>query len=298
MESILHCSAVALAAAIGCGEVTEIDSAALFPEGPWVEDSGLYYVQYAGHSLNHWDGDALRVLWQSEGCGPSAVAAFGEALLVTCYDAGTLVEVSRAGDTLTTWDADSLGEPLVGPNDLTPDGAGGMFVTASGPWESAPIAGKIYWLTPGVPAPEMVADDLHYANGIALGPQDGRIYVAESEAGRIVSFAVTEGPGLGDRRLFARLADLDPRAAPNPYPDGIEFGPDGNLWIGQYSSGRILVAAPDATLAGALDLPALAVPNLAFSADGKILYVAAVDSYHAPYPGRLLAVRLTGAASR
>jgi gluconolactonase len=289
----LTCAALALSAGIGCADVAVLDGTALFPEGPYVTEAGPHWVEYADSMLMRWDGSAAVEVWRGEGCGPSAVMPFGAGFLLTCYDSGKLVEVGADGAQLAEWSADDLGEPLVGPNDLTSDGAGGAFFTASGPWEAAPIAGKVYWLAPGAPAPQMLADDLHYANGIALNPQDGRLYVAESEAGRIISFAITEGPGLTDRRLALRLVTLDPESGPLPYPDGFEFGPDGNLWIGQYSQPRILVAAPDGTLVGRLELPGVATPNLAFSADGKTLYVAVVDSFEAPYPGKLLAVTLT-----
>jgi gluconolactonase len=290
----LSCAALALAAGIGCAPAVEVlDGGALFPEGPHAGAEGPVWVEYADHTLMRWDGAAAVELWKGDGCGPSAVMPFGAGWLVTCYDAGTLVEVGAEGAVVAEWAADDAGAALVGPNDLASDGAGGAFVTASGPWESAPIAGKVLWVTPGLPAPQVLADDLHYANGIALGP-DGRLYVAESEAGRIVSFGVTEGPGLDDRRLHVRLGTLDPESGPLPYPDGIEFDAAGNLWIGQFSQPRILVAAPDGTLAGRLELPGVATPNLAFSADGRTLYVAAVDSFEAPWPGKLLAVTLTG----
>lgn len=289
------CTALALAAGIGCvAEVAVLDAEALFPEGPHATETGVIYVEYADHALMRWEAGAAVEVWRADGCGPSAAMPFGAGWLVTCYDSGSLVEVGADGTVVAEWTSDDTGAPLVGPNDLTSDGAGGAFVTASGPWESAPIAGKVYWVTPGLPAPQVLADDLHYANGIALGPEDGRLYVAESEAGRIVSFAVTEGPGLTDRRLHVRLQTLDPESGPLAFPDGIEFGPGGRLWIGQYGQPRILVAAPDGTLAGRLELPGAAVPNLAFSADGTTLYAVTLDSLEAPYPGKLLAITLTG----
>jgi sugar lactone lactonase YvrE len=275
--------------AAATAEPTVIDGAAAFPEGPVVIDGTLYYAQYGSHRVSAWDGSALATLWELPGCGPSAVVPMGEELLVTCYDNGTVVRIGMDGATLATHAADDQGAPLVGPNDGTPDGEGGVWFTASGPWESGPIVGKVYHLSADGTLRAM-ADDLHYANGIAL--KDGRLYVNESEAGRVISFAVGTDGSLSDRRLFVRVAEADAGSA-GSYPDGIKAGPDGNFWIGQYSAGRIVVVAPDGSFVKAIDVPSPAAPNMAFSADGKTLFVAAVDdTANPPYAGKVYAVPL------
>ena len=264
-----------------------IDGKAAFPEGPWVEGGKLYYTQYGGHVVSVWDGAAISTLWQQDGCGPSAVAPLGDdRFAVTCYDNGTLALFNRDGSGTTVVAVDSAGAALVGPNDLSPDGKGGLYVTASGPWESGPIVGKVYHLAPDGTLTAL-ADDLHYANGVALAPAGDRLYVNESEAGRVISFAVNADGTLSDRRLFVRVSQADP-GSPGSYPDGIKWGPDGNLWIGQYSQGRIVVVSPAGEFVKAHDLPSPAAPNFAFSADGKHLYVMAVDdTANAPYMGKV-----------
>lgn len=262
-----------------------------FPEGPVVQGDRLLFAEYAGHRVSAWDGTARTTLWEEPGCGPSAVAPLGGDLVVTCYDSGTLARIGPDGATVAHYDADGDGAALQGPNDLAPDGAGGVWFTASGPWESAPIVGKVYHLAPDG-AVRMLADDLHYANGVSLGP-DGRLYVAESEAGRVISFAVGADGALSDRRLFARLAVADPDSGIGAYPDGIEWGPDGNLWVGQYSSGRIVTLDPQGALVAVHDTGAAAAPNLAFAPDGATLFVTAVDQTDGPpYAGRLLSIPL------
>ncbi len=135
-----------------------------------------------------------------------------------------------------------------------------------------------------------VANDLHYANGVTQGP-DGRLYVNESEAGRTVSFAIAEDGTLSDRRVFARYYQLG--EAPGVYPDGIKLGPNGNFFVGLYSSGAILEIAPDGSLVARHEVPSSAAPNLAFSADGKTMFVTAVDNTAgAPYEGKVYAVAL------
>ncbi|MGE3308118.1 MAG: SMP-30/gluconolactonase/LRE family protein, partial [Rhizobiaceae bacterium] len=243
--------------------------------------------------IDVWDGEKNTVLWKSEGCGPSAVLPLGDGdLIVTCIDNGTIARVSRDGKTVATYDKDSKGDKLQGPNDIAADGKGGVFFTASGPWEAGPIVGKVYHLTAdGTITP--VADDLHYANGVALSADGKRLYVNESEAGRVISFAVADDFTLSDRRLFARVGVVDEKSGIGAYPDGVKLGPDGNIWIGQYSSGRIVVVDKDGKFVKAIDVPSPTAPNLTFSPDGKTMFVMSVDdTASAPYWGKVYAVGL------
>jgi len=286
MRSILL--AAALAAGPAMADVVVIDPDARFPEGPVVVDGVLHYVEYAGNTLKRWNGSgAPEVVWQREGCGPSGTLPHAGGFLVACYDSGELVHVSAAGETLAVVAADAAGAPLVGPNDLAADGAGGAWMTASGPWDSAPIAGRVYHVAADL-ALTMAADDLHYANGIVrLGTT---LYVAESEAARIVAFDIGDGGALSGRRLFVRIGQVDAVSGPWAYPDGLRLGPDGNIWAGSYARGRLVAIAPDGSLARAIDVPGATAPNLAFGPAGEI-YVMTVDQTDAaPYAGRVLRV--------
>lgn len=287
--ALIACALTAFSAAAQAQDAVVINPRALFPEGPLIDDGKLIYAEYAGNVVTVWDGAANSSLWQQEGCGPSAVVPLGDNFGVTCYDSGQIVVISAAGETLTSYDRDALGTPLLGPNDGTPDGKGGAYFTLSGPWESGPIVGRIVHLSAeGVLVG--LADDLHYANGIATGA-DGRLYVNESEAARVISFAVADDGSLGDRRLFVRLPALGEAA--DVYPDGIKVGPNGNFYVGEYSAGRILEIAPDGTLANTFSVPSAAAPNMAFSADGATMYVMAVDNKDgSPYEGKVYAVTL------
>ncbi|MCL4189275.1 MAG: SMP-30/gluconolactonase/LRE family protein [Rhodobacteraceae bacterium] len=286
MRSILL--AAALAAGPATADVLVVDPEAHFPEGPVVVDGVLHYVEYAGGTLMRWDGTgAPAEFWRRDGCGPSGTLPFAGGFLVTCYDSGELAHVSAAGETVAVVAADAAGAPLVGPNDLAPDGAGGAWMTASGPWDSAPIAGKVYHVAADLTLTE-AADDLHYANGIVqLG---STLYVAESEAARIIAFDIGAGGALSGRRLFVRIGQADAASGPWAYPDGLRLGPDGNIWAGSYAMGRLVAIAPDGSLARAIDVPGATAPNLAFGPAGEIYVVTVDQTDAAPYAGRVLRV--------
>lgn len=265
-----------------------IISDAAFPEGPTVANGKLLFAEYGAHKVSQWDGSKVSTLWSQDGCGPSAVVPMGANFAITCYDSGQLVTISAEGKTITAYGSDEGGSPLVGPNDGTPDGRGGVFFTTSGPWESAPIVGRVLHLS-GDGKIRSLADDLHYANGIVLSEKRQVLYVNESEAGRVITFQVSRDGTLSNRRLFVRLTALEEPVG--AYPDGLKLGPDGNLYIGQYSAGRILVVDEDGKLQRKIEVPSPAAPNLAFSQDGKTIYVMAVDdTTNAPYRGKVYAV--------
>ena len=62
----------------------------------------------------------------------------------------------------------------------------------------------------------MVADDLHYANGLALSPDGRMLYCSEMYTYRIVAFTVGENGILTGRREFARIDDIAGGGPPWP----------------------------------------------------------------------------------
>jgi gluconolactonase len=271
-----------------------ITNTAGFPEGPLVlPDGTLLFAEFGNHQISRWDGKTLSIFWHKHGSGPSAIAQLGEDFVIACYGSGEMIVVSADGQTKRIHVKDKDGGALIGPNDATPDGKGGVYFTTSGPWEPGPIVGRVLHLTA---AGEVIprADHLHYANGIARSADGTLLYVNESEAGRVITFRIDADGSLTDRRLFLRLQALGEPA--DVYPDGIKLGPDGHLYIGEYSAGRILVVTTDGQLVRRHDVPSAAAPNLAFSPDGRTLYVMAVDDKkNAPYRGTVYALPLTQA---
>jgi sugar lactone lactonase YvrE len=282
------CLILVFANSAGAAEPKVLNAEASFPEGPLVKEGKLYYAEYGAHKVSMWDGTSNQVFWSKDGCGPSAIVPFADGFAATCYDSGEMVQISSDGKTVASWAKDNAAAPLVGPNDGAPDGKGGIYFTTSGPWEPGPIVGRVLHMSAdGTIRP--LADDLHYANGIALAPDGQRLFVNESEAGRVISFKVEDDGSLSDRRLFVRLTAFE--EPPDAYPDGLKFGPDGNLYIGLYSAGRILVVDKDGKLKRKIEVPSATAPNLTFSEDGKTIYVMSVDDTSAaPYKGKVYAV--------
>ena len=279
-----------LARSAAAGEPALVVKDVRFPEGPLWTDGALHLVEYGGHTILRVDADgATRTLWERPGCGPAALIRIGADLLVTCYDENRLVSVSTAGETKEVYERDASGRPFVGPNDVAADGKGGVYVSASGPWETAPIVGTILHRAPDGTL-YTVADDLHYPNGLALSPDGSTLYVSETYAYRIVAFDVAADGSLANRREFARVADIAGTATPLA-PDGLKTDAAGNLYIALYEGGQVLVTDPTGKLLATIDPPAPNVSNVAFGPDESVLYITGVlDPNAAPWPGEVYRV--------
>jgi len=269
-----------------------VDATAAYPEGPLWRNGKLLYVEYAGPGIKIWDGRHSRSYWSGDHCGASGLIAYRRNhILVACYDANQIVELDEIGRQIRVIDKDSAGKPFIGPNDFAADGAGGIYVSASGVYDlKAPISGTILYLPPDKGTLVEVANLIHYSNGLALSKDGKSLLVSEMLAGRILSFPVERDGTLGARAVWARMQDLAPPTGhEDAYngPDGFKLGPDGNYYVAQNGSGRVLVVNEEKKLLRTITVPTPYVTNLNFGADGaKTLYITGVfDPWKAPFPG-------------
>lgn len=278
--------------------VRVVDPQASYPEGPLRVDGRLFYTEYGAQTVMRWDGRRLHRVWQRTGCGPSGLAPTRRGgLLVTCYDSNTLVEISRRGRTRRVIGTDRRGRRFLGPNDLTRDARGGIYVTASGVYSAdAPVQGTILYRAPGGGL-RRVARGIHYANGIALSPDGRHLYVSEMLGYRVLRYRVGPGGRLSGRTVLVSLADLspDPDRAPLDGPDGLKTDARGHLYITHNGAGRVLEVTARGRLVRTYSVDAQHVTNVALGATARTLFVtSAIDPDHPPYPGKVYALRRTG----
>jgi gluconolactonase len=272
-------------------QLTTVDADAHYPEGPLWRDGKLFYVEYARSNIKTWDGRRVTVYWHKDHCGANALIPFNSHLLVACYDANSVVELDASARLVREIRADSSGKAFIGPNDFCADGHGGVYFSASGVYDiKAPITGTVLHLSADGRRITEVANTIHYSNGLTLAADGKHLLVAEMLAGRVLSFAIAADGTLGLRTVWARLQDLAP---PTPHedayngPDGLKLGPDGNYYIAQNGSGRVLVVSEDRKLVRMIEVPTPYVTNVAFGAAGAdtVFVTGAFDQWKPPYPG-------------
>jgi gluconolactonase len=292
LRGILVTCLLALTAAPAlCEQITIVDRDAHYPEGPLWRDGKLFYVEYSTSNIKTWSGARSAVFWHKDGCGPSGLIARGDALLVACYDGNYLVELDFSGHEVQVLRADSSGRPFAGPNDFAADDRGGIYFSASGAYDiKAPITGTVLYLRAGGRTITEVATTLHYPNGLTLAKDRRHLLVAEMLAGRLLSFPIEADGTLGTRTVWARLQDLAP---PTPHadayngPDGLKLGLDGNYYIAQNGSGRVLVVDEQRKVVRVITLPTPYVTNVAFDPnEANVVFVTgAFEEWKPPFPG-------------
>jgi gluconolactonase len=286
----------AYATAAAAQGVTVLNGDAYFPEGPVWYQGKLYYVEYGRNTVTTWDGKKNAIFATDPGCGQSAVVptASGE-FLTTCYDNGSIGRMAADGKLLPPYTHDTAGNKFVGPNDLAPDGHGGIYFTCSGSPSPAIDARVFYIAADGTIT--LAADNLRNANGIAVSRDGKTLYVIETEENRLLQFDIGAGGVLAKRRVFLNLNDLTKHVG-NIWPDGMKIDSSGTIYIGQSPRdvhaplhGEIFVVDSAGHLLRTLTLPSTNVPNFAFSPDEKTLYVTAVDQIDkAPYHGKVYSI--------
>jgi gluconolactonase len=273
----------------GSGEVTIVRDV-LGPEGPLFVDGDLYYVGWASDTLSRWDGNRSVVLNHTPGCGHNGLALTKQrTFLIACDDAnGAIIETDMSGKQLRRWDADSTGKKLYGGiNDIVVTAEGGAYATLSGLYTDPPksVSGEILYLPPGGSQWTVVADDLNYANGIGVSPDQKTLYVSETVGNSIKKFVVHGDGTLSDRQNFAMLNLLVPNRIESWWlgPDSMKIDAKGDMYVAQWFGGKILKIAPTGKLLHVFKIDAgYGTTNVAFGPGAKYLYVSVVKDPNDP----------------
>ena len=289
MISCLAVGAVLAATAARAQEITVVPDV-LGAEGPLFVDGNLYYVSWISNTLSKWDGKTATVLNNTPGLGHNGLALTKEKTFLIAGDDphGAILEVDLTGRQLRRWDTDSTGRQLAGGiNDIVVTANGGAYATLSGPYTDPPVAvmGKVLFRAPGGQQWVEVADDFNYANGIAVSPDQKTLYVGQTVGNCILKFPINADGTLGDRSNFALLNLLVPNKVESWWlgPDSMKVDRKGDIYIAQWSGGKVLKLSPEGKL---LHLFLIAAgdgtTNVAFGEGEKELYVTVVKDTNDP----------------
>ncbi|WP_019971706.1 SMP-30/gluconolactonase/LRE family protein [Mycobacterium sp. 141] len=260
------------------------------PEGPLFIDGKLYYLQWVSGTLSVWDGQKSMVLNDTADCGHNGLALTKQnTFFVTCsHDPGAILELDKTGKVLRSWDTDGTGQKFAGGlNDVVIAADGGAYATAFGPALATPtsVAGKLFYLPPGGSNWTKVADDLNYANGVGISPDQKTLYVSQTVSNSILQFNIGKDGTLSDRADFAVLSSLTDSGSRSPWlgPDSMKVDGEGNVFVAQWFGGKVLKLSPKGELLHEFDIPeGDGTTNIAFSPDATDLYVTVVKDANDP----------------
>ena len=130
-----------------------------------------------------------------------------------------------------------------------------------------------------------VADDLNYANGVAVSGDGKSLYVDETVGNCILKFQIDPDGTLSHRSNFALLNLLVANRVENWWlgPDSLKVDSAGNLYVAQWFGAKILKISPSGKLLHVFNIKAGdGTTNVAFGPGEKDLYVSVVKDANDP----------------
>lgn len=281
---LLLVAALALGGSTTNGQETVVVKDVLGPEAPLFVDGSLYFVGWVSNTLSKWDGKTTTILNKTQGCGHNGLALTkGKTFFLACSDEkGAIVEVDLTGKELRRWEEDDKGNRFDGGiNDIVVAANGGAYATLFGHFVDPPttVMGKIIYLAPGAKNWTEVANDLNYANGIGVSPDQKTLYVSETVGNCILKFAINSDGSLGGRSNFALLNLLTKNKVDSWWlgPDSMKIDSKGNMYVAQWSGGKVLKISSEGKLLHVFNIAAgEGTTNVAFGDAEKELYVTVV----------------------
>jgi gluconolactonase len=282
-------ASLAALALFGVAHAEVIDANADYPEGALWRDGKLHYTEMGADRVALIADGQKQIVWRERGCGPTSLAPWSSGLLVLCHRAAGLVALNASGAVARRWREDDAGVPLQNPNDSSADDSGGAYLSDPGVFSvDARVSGAILHLS-AEGRLRRVAQNLRYPNGVFFDRAARALFVSEHLNRRILRFAVERDGSLGARTVFADFNVLTRRVGDyaEAGPDGLERGPDGDLYVCLYGEGRIVRLTPEGRLAKSIPVATPYLTNIAFGPDGEAYVTGAFENIAPPLRGQV-----------
>lgn len=289
MKALLVLVLLLLSAAAKAAEPEVIEAEAWYPEGLFWdgETQALYFAEMTAERVRRWQDGGLETFIETKSCGPTAIARAGSLFVVACHRGGHLLVLDAEGRLVERVFESTDGRRLVDPNDLAGDGTG-VYVSDSGSFSAtAPPTGALLYWRPGEGL-RLLATGLHYANGVLVDAAGRRLLVSEHLARRILAFPILAP---GDIDLPSVFADIDAVLdLKDPYagPDGLDLGPEGQVYAAIYGAGRVLAFDASGVALGQVALPPAFATSVAAGPEGQLFACGAYDNMLSPFLGPVL----------
>jgi gluconolactonase len=245
-----------------------------FTEGPAVAPNGdVYFTDIPNARIHKWDvtkGELSTFREDSGGANGLFFSKDGKTLYICEMNARRMAMLDLTTGKHTVL-ADSYdGKKLNKPNDLWPDGHGGLYFSDPGyglKKEDTEQDGEhVYRIDVKTKKITRVADGFTRPNGL-LGTADGKtLYIADAGAGKTYAYDIQSDGSLANKRLFCEQGS-----------DGLTLDEHGNLYIVRQN---IMVFNPKGEQIATIQTPK-PPSNLVFGGkDRKTLYITARDGFY------------------
>jgi len=254
-----------------------------FGEGPRWHDGALWYSDFYRHGIFQLDADnqeelVLEVLTQPSGLGwlPG-----GDLIFVSMTDR----KLGRLGSDGSVSEHADLSSVAGGYcNDMVVSSNGTAYVGNFGA-DRAPATLAIVGPDGSV---RRGPDQMHFPNGSVITPDGSTLIVAETFAGRLSGFTITETGDLIDRHLWADLG--------GGVPDGICLDEAGGVWVADPRHASCFRVEQGGLITDRIDLELNCFACMLGGEDRRTLYMITApdsgDRAAATRRGRIEAIRV------
>jgi gluconolactonase len=260
-----------------------------FPEGPVaMQDGSVILGEIAGSVVTRVAKDGTKTTLSKAGGGPNGLAVGPDGALYLCnnggsiytdpeksflstgpapdYDGGSIQRIDpRTGETRTLY-THVNGHKLSAPNDIVFDTAGGFYFTDLGKRRDRDRDhGGLYYALPDGSRIEELVYPIITANGVGLSPDGKTVYVADTEAARLIAFDVVAPgklkrhpwPAIYGGRLVCGLAGFQRF-------DSLAVEAGGNICVATLITGYVTVISPDGQVVRQVKMPDVYPTNICF----------------------------------
>ena len=271
-------------------------------EGPVWVDGGLNFSDVKQNTMYRWTAaDGVKSYLQPSGYsgatprggepGSNGLTLDLSGNIVMCQHGDRRVARLNRDGSVTAVIENYQGKRFNSPNDLCFDSQGNLYFTdppyglegmEKNPKREMDVNGIYFVPAKGeakrLPTSTITYADgktapLNYPNGVALSPDQKKLYVAVSDSKHpVVMQYDLESPGnLTNGKVFFDAAALVAKKLPG-MPDGMKLDTHGNIWIG--GPGGLLILSPTGKHLGTL-VTGVPTANCAWGDDGSTLYITA-----------------------
>ena len=224
----------------GTPSVEKVVSGFAFTEGPVYSRIGyLLFSDIPAKRIMKWQHGKLSVFRENSN-GANGLTFDHQGRLLACEN-GRVTRTEKNGSITVLAE-----KGLTVPNDIVYSIDGSIYFTDMRP-RGDPGKSLVYQIT-RQGALRMVSDDCERPNGVALAPNQQRLYVADSGKRNVHVYDIAGDGALRNGKVFAELKS-DKQGA----PDGLKTDEAGNVWVA--GPGGIWVFRPDGNLLGTIATP-------------------------------------------